>query len=178
MVGAQTPHLRVDYQTEATGVAFSFARRQPLLFNSHYTNPFKDTMGEVWVNVEPVDPALVRHPARILFEQVANAFIKVPPGTRNAAGTYRACRFANDPICAFAGEPQPGPSETHFALLGITSHMHKRTTKFTSDLMVDGQRLARADDITDPGDASRHLYVSTEYTDPVHLNFWPPLIVE
>jgi hypothetical protein len=178
VVGAQTPHFRVDYQTEATGVAFQIARRQPLLFNSHYTNPFKDTQGEVWVNVEPVDPALVRHPARILFEEVANAFIKVPPGTRNAAGTYKACRFADDPICVFAGEPQPAASETHFALLGITSHMHKRATKFTSDLTINGHRLARGNDMTDPDDASKHLYVSTEYTDPVSLNFWPPIIVE
>lgn len=179
VVGAQTPHFRVDYQTETTGVAFQIARRQPLLFNSHYTNPFKDTVGEVWVNVEPVDSALVRHPARILFEQLANAFIKVPPGTRNADGAYKACRFANDPICQFAGEPQPGASETHFALLGVTSHMHKRATKFTSDIVINGEQLSRGeDDMTDPDDATKHLYVSTEYTDPVNLNFWPPIIVE
>jgi len=180
VVGAQTPHLRVDYQTEATGVALEIARHQPLLLNSHYTNPFKDTLAEVWVNVEEVDPLLVRHRARILFAQVANAFIKAPPGTRNAAATWHACAFSTpDGICDLSGEPVPPPTQTHFALLGITSHMHKRTVKFTSDLYRDGVRHSRgADDMTDPDDGTKHLYVNTDYSDPVNLTFWPPIVVE
>jgi hypothetical protein len=180
VVGAQTPHLRVDYQTEATGVALELARHQPLLLNSHYTNPFKDTLAEVWVNVEPVDPLLVRHRARILFSQVANAFLKVPPATRSTAATWYACAFSTpNAICDLSGEPVPDPSQTHFALLGITSHMHKRAVKFTSDLYQGGARLSRgADDMTDRDDGSKHLYVSTDYTDPVNLTFWPPIVVE
>jgi hypothetical protein len=180
VVGAQTPHLRVDYQTEATGVALELARNQPLLLNSHYTNPFKDTLAEVWVNVEQVDPLLVRHRARILFAQVANAFLKAPPGTRNASAVWRACAFSGpDAICDLSGEPVPGATQTHFALMGITSHMHKRTVKFTSDLLVDGVPQSRGeDDMTDPDDGSKHLYVNTEYSDPVNLTFWPPLVVE
>ena len=85
MVGAQTPHYLVDYQTAETGVAVHLRKNQPLLLNSHYTNPFANTMAEVWVNVTPVDPTLVVHPARILFEEIANVFIKVPPGTESDA---------------------------------------------------------------------------------------------
>lgn len=180
IVGAQTPHLRVDYQTESTGVALELARRQPLLLNSHYTNPYRDTRAEVWINVEPVDPILVRHRARILFAQVANAFIRVPPGTRNASATWHACAFSGpDAVCDLSGEPIPGPSQTHFALLGVTSHMHKRTVKFTADLFQDGVRLSRgADDMVDRDDGSQHLYVNTDYSDPVNLTFWPPIVVE
>jgi hypothetical protein len=178
VVGSQTPHFLVDYQTEATGVAFGLHRRQPLLLNSHYTNPFSDTLAEVWVNVTPVDPAQVRHPARILFETIANAFIKVPPGARSAAATYLSCAFTADPFCALSGEPTPTAS--HFALLGVTSHMHKRSTKFVTDLFPPGKpRLSRgADDMIDPDDGAPHLYVSTDYSDPVNLTFWPPLVVE
>jgi hypothetical protein len=180
VVGAQTPHLRVDYQTEETGVALEIARHQPLLLNSHYTNPFKDTLAEVWVNVEQVDPLLIRHRARILFAQVANAFIQAPPGTRNSGASWQACAFSGpDAICDISGEPVPGASQTHFALMGITAHMHKRTVKFTTDLYQDGVRQSRgADDMVDKDDGSKHLYVSTDYSDPVNLTFWPPIVVQ
>jgi hypothetical protein len=177
MVGAQTPHYLVDYQTAATGVAVHLRKNQPLLLNSHYTNPFADTMAEVWVNVTPVDPALVVHRARILFEEIANVFIKVPPGTTSAAASYLSCAFRNDPLCVAAGEPQP--TADRYAFLGMTSHMHKRSEKFTSDLLaLDGTRIARPDDMTDPDDGTRHLYVSTDYDDPVNRAFWPPIVVE
>jgi hypothetical protein len=177
VIGAQTPHLRVDYQTETTGVALKLARRQPLLLNSHYTNPFRDTLAEVWINVEPVDPILVRRPARLLFEVIANAFIKVPPGQRNALATAVTCAFTDDVFCDLSGEPSPQADA--FALLGFTSHMHKRSTKFVADLTQAGQRYSRgADDMTDPDDGSKHLYVSTDYSDPVNLTFWPPVVVE
>ena len=177
MVGAQTPHFLVDYQTAATGVAVHLKKNQPLLLNSHYTNPFADTMAEVWVNVKPVDPALVTHRARILFEEVANVFIKVPPGTENSDATYLSCNFIDDTICDLAGEPHP--TADRFALLGVTSHMHKRSGKFLTDLAaLDGTRIERPGDMTDADDGTRHLYVSTEYNDPVNLAFWPPIIVE
>ena len=57
--------------------------------------------------------------------------------------------------------------------------MHKRSTKFVADLTQGGQRYSRgADDMTDPDDGSKHLYVSTDYSDPVNLTFWPPVVVE
>jgi hypothetical protein len=177
MVGAQTPHFLVDYQTADTGVAVRLKKNQPLLLNSHYTNPFADTMAEVWVNVKPVDPALVTHRARILFEEVANVFIKVPPGTANSDATYLSCNFVEDGICDAAGEPSP--TADRFALLGVTSHMHKRSHKFTAELAaLDGTRIERPDDMTDPDTGTKHLYVSTDYDDPVNLAFWPPIIVE
>lgn len=176
MVGAQTPHYLVDYQTEETGVAVHLAKNQPLLFNSHYTNPFADTMAEVWVNAAPVDPALVTHPGRILFEELANVFLRVPPGTENEDATYLSCRFRGDALCDAAGEP--GPDASRFALLGMVSHMHKRSHKFVADLASeDGTRIARADDMTDADDGTKHLYVSREYNDPVNRAFWPPIIV-
>ena len=177
MVGAQTPHYLVDYQTAETGVAVRFKKNQPLLLNSHYTNPFADTMAEVWVNVKPVDPQLVTHRARILFEEVANVFIKVPPGTENSAATYLSCNFVDDAFCDAAGEPSP--TADRFALLGVTSHMHKRSGKFTADLAApDGTRIERPDDMVDHDDGSAHLYVSTDYDDPVNRTFWPPIVVE
>jgi hypothetical protein len=176
LIGAQTPHYLVDYQTATTGVALRLHRNQPLLFNSHYTNPYSDTLAEVWVNATPVDPALVRHPARILFETLANAFILVPPGQRLPVSAS-TCAFAGSILCNLAGEPPPAAE--HFALLGLTSHMHKRSLKFVSDLRdLSGTRVSRgADDMVDPDDRTPHLYVSTDYSDPVSLTFWPPLVV-
>lgn len=178
LVGAQTPQFQVDYQTPTTGVALPLHTRQPLLINSHYTNPFKDTVAEVWVNVTPAEPADVRHRARILFEVVANAFIKVPPGTRNSDATAIACDFAADPFCQATGEALP--AAPYFALLGMTSHMHKRATKFVTDLFVGGAQVLRGEDadMIDPDDGSRHLYVSREYSDPVNLTIWPPMVVQ
>ena len=184
MVGAQTPHYLVDYQTVETGVAVRLRKNQPLLLNSHYTNPFADTTAEVWVNVTPVDPALVTHRARILFEELANVFIKVPPGTTSDAATYLSCAFYADPttgqfdpFCE-AGR-QPRPTADRFAFLGMVSHMHKRSTKFVADLAgLDGMRVARSDDMTDPDDGTRHLYVNTDYDDPINRAFWPPIVIE
>ena len=177
MVGAQTPHYLVDYQTAETGVAVRLHKNQPLLLNSHYTNPFANTMAEVWVNVTPVDHALVVHPARILFEEIANVFIKVPPGTESNAATYLSCAFRDDAICDTAGEPQP--TADRYAFLGMVSHMHKRSQKFVADLMTsDGTRIARPDDMTDADDGSAHLYVNRDYDDPINRAFWPPIIIE
>src|SRR5262249_41796309 len=120
VVGSQTPHFLVDYQTATTGLAYRLHRRQPLLLNSHYTNPYSDSMAEVWVDATPVDPGLVRHTARILFEEVANAFLKVAPGTA-AETSYLSCAFRDDTICKLGGEGSP--SADHFALLGVSAHM-------------------------------------------------------
>src|SRR5262249_24859923 len=159
MVGAQTPHYLVDYQTPTTGVAVHLRKNQPLLLNSHYTNPFADTMAEVWVNVTPADPATVTHRARILFEEIANVFIQVPPGTETHDASSRSCAFRDDPLCQLAGEP--GPTTDRWAFLGMVSHMHKRSMKFVADLAgADGQRIARPDDMTDRDDGTSHLYVN------------------
>jgi hypothetical protein len=177
LVGAQTPHYLVDYQTAETGVAVHLAKNQPLLLNSHYTNPFADTMAEVWVNSTPVDPSLVTHPAKILFEELANLFIKVPPGTESHDASYLSCRFRDDPLCDLAGEP--GPTVDRYAFLGMVSHMHKRSHKFVADLATaDGARIARPDDMTDADSGIQHLYVSTEYNDPVNRAFWPPIVID
>jgi hypothetical protein len=177
VVGSQTPHFIVDYQTPITGVAFRLHRNQPLLLNSHYTNPYADTLAQVWVNATPVERALVRYPARILFETLANAFIRVPPGT-TARATAPSCAFAESGLCQFAGEPLPAGDR--FALLGLTSHMHKRSLKFVTDhVRADGTRIPHgADEMIDPDDQTRHLYVSTEYADPVNVGYWPPIMVE
>jgi hypothetical protein len=176
VVGSQTSHFLVDYQTATTGVAFQLHRHQPLLLNSHYTNPYADTMAEVWVNATPVDAALVRHPAKILFEDLASAFIKVSPGTANDDAHHLACAFADDIFCTLGGEDPPAAE--HFALLGLTSHMHKRSRKFVTDLHAgDGPRVERPDDMTDADDGAKHLYVSTDWHDPVNLNSWPPTVV-
>lgn len=178
VVGSQTPHFLVDYQTATTGVAFPLHRHQPLLLNAHYTNPYADTQAEVWVNVTPVDAGLVRHPARILFEELANVFLKVPPGTTSTGATALSCAFRDDALCQVAGEPQP--TAEHFALLGVTSHMHKRSHRFVSDLFApDGSRVSRGkDDMVDATDGSSHFYVGTTYNDPISLTFWPPIIVD
>lgn len=57
--------------------------------------------------------------------------------------------------------------------------MHKRSLKFVTDLHdPDGARISRGtEDMTDPADGSQHLYVSTDYDDPVNLTFWPPTVV-
>ncbi len=176
VVGSQTPHFIVDYQTPTTGVGLALHRNQPLLLNSHYTNPYRDTLAEVWVNVTPADPALVTRPAHILFETLANAFIKVPPGTAKTS-TAETCAFKTSPLCELAGEPPPAAD--FFALLGLTSHMHKRSLKFVGDLHdLAGTRIGRTDDITDIADGSKHLYVNREWSDPINLGFWPPIIVQ
>jgi len=177
VAGAQTSQAVIDYQTAQTGVAFQLHPHQPVLLNAHYTNPYSDTIGEVWVNITPVDPTSVRHRARLLFELLANAFIKVAPGTRTDTAEYLSCAFIEDPFCTLSEEALP--ESEYFALIGISSHMHKRSTKFIADLERNGARFSRgADDMTDPDDGTRHLYVSTQYNDPVNMLFWPPLIVQ
>ena len=60
------------------------------------------------------------------------------------------------------------PQLTHFALLGITSHMHKRACKFVSDLFVDGTPVSRgADDMTDPDDGTGLDEHRTTQVDPL-----------
>jgi len=103
---------------------------------------------------DPVDSALVTHRARILFEELANLFIKVPPGTENHDASYLSCAFRPDGLCDLAGEP--GPTVDRYAFLGMVSHMHKRSGKFVADLSaLDGTRVARADDMADPDDVGR-----------------------
>ena len=131
------------------------------------------------MNAEPVDPALVRHPARILFEQVANASSRCRPARGTQRGPGRRAVSRTTSICDFAGEPQPGPSETHFALLGITSHMHKRSTKFVSDSSRStGSGIARADDMTDGDDGVEAPLRQHRVLGPGESAFWPPIIVE
>jgi len=170
LVGSQTPHFLVDYQTPTSGVGLALHRRQPLILNAHYTNSYANTLAEAWVNVTPADPAQVRHPAELLFEVYANAFIFVPPGTAREVSAF-ACDFA--PCLGLSP-----PTGEAFALLGVTSHMHKRSKKFVTDLFdLQGARIPRADDMTDADDGSQHLYVSRQWSDPVNLSFWPPIVV-
>lgn len=114
VIGAQTPHFLVDYQTPTTGVAFKIHRHQPLLLNVHYTNPYVDTMAEVWVNATPADAALVRHPARILFETVANAFIRVARGRPAPAPATTRARspVTRSAICPESRRPRPSTSRS------------------------------------------------------------------
>lgn len=179
IVGAQTPHFQVDYQTPETGVALRLRPNQPILINSHYTNPFEDTLAEVWVNLTTADSADVRYPARILFETVANAFIRVPPGTANTDATAISCAFTEDPFCELNGEP--GPATDYFALMGLTSHMHKRSSKFVTNLFdTEGAKILRGEgnDMTDPTTGTTEMYVSTDYSDPVNMTIWPPIVVQ
>src|SRR4030095_1341221 len=60
-----------------------------------------------------------------------------------------------------------------------TSHRHNRSLKFVTDLFHDGERLSHgAEDMSDPDDASEHLYVSTDYLHPLNLTFTPPIVVQ
>ena len=100
----------------------------------------------------------------------------MPPGKTATAG-HTTCAFRADTICQLGGVREP--TADHFALLGVTSHMHKRSHRFVTDLFApEGGRVVRPDDMADATDGSPHLYVSTEYNDPVNLAFWPPIVVQ
>ena len=156
IAGSQTPTALITYPE---GVALKLDPHQGLLLNAHYINYYSDTQAEVLVNFYTVPAAQVEHEAKNLFDVVANAFIDVPPFSTQTAG--------------WSWSPS-----TPIALIGLTSHMHKRGSLFTIDYVGDdGSDKNPADGPVDP-DGQRHLYVNTDYVDPEELNFDPPLIIQ
>ena len=156
IAGSDAPTNQVTYPA---GVALKLQPRQGLLLNAHYINFYSDTQGEVYVNLYTVPADQVQYEAKNLFDVVANSFIDVPPFTTKAT------------------EWSWSPS-SRIALLGLTSHMHKRGTLFTIDHFADdGTNLNPVDGPKDP-DGNTHLYVNQDYVDPADLGFDPPLILE
>ncbi len=156
IAGAAVPTVQVAYQD---GIALKLQPRQGLLLNVHYINYYGDTEGEVLVNFYIVPADQVEHEAKNLFDVVANSLIDVPPFSTKTVGWNWS------------------PS-TRVALIGLTSHMHRRGTLFTIDYVGDdGSDKNPADEPVDP-EGNRHLYVNTDYADPGQLSFDPALILE
>ena len=156
IAGAQTPTSKVFYPQ---GIALKLEPHQGLLLNAHYINYYQNTQGEVLLNINTVPASAVQYEAKIIFDVIANSFISVPPQA------VKESRWAWSP-------------SKRSAILGLTSHMHKRGTQFTIDHFgADGADKNPANGPMDD-QGKRHLYVNNDYADPANLNFASPLILE
>lgn len=156
IAGSQTPSSTVAYPP---GIALKLEPHHGLLLNAHYINYYQNTQGEVLLNINTVPANTVHYEAKIIFDVIANSFIAVPPQA------VKESRWAWSP-------------SKRSAILGLTSHMHKRGTRFTIDhLGGDGSDKNPADGPMDD-QGKRHLYVNTDYADPANLRFASPLILE
>jgi len=156
IAGAQTPNSTVFYPP---GIALKLEPRQGLLLNAHYINYYQDTQGEVLLNINTIPANAVKYEAKIIFDVIANSFISVPPQT------VKEARWAWSP-------------SKRSALMGLTSHMHKRGTQFTIDhIGADGSDKNPANGPVDD-QGKKHLYVNADYADPANLGFPSPLILE
>jgi hypothetical protein len=98
-----------------------------------------------------------------IFEVVASGTLKVPPG--GTAGVSYRWAPGNPGLSSFATlaggtVPPDGPA----CVTMITSHMHRRGTLFTADLVT-------------PGSEPMRLLENTLYADPPVRRFDPPLLV-
>jgi Tol biopolymer transport system component len=156
IAGAQTPYSKTSYPT---GIALKLEPHQGVLLNSHYINYYSDTQAEVFVNLYTIPPESVQYEAKTLFDVIANSFIDVAPFTTGEASWSWS----------------PGK---RVALVGLTSHMHKRGALFTIDHVGEGGVDKNPVDGPIDSHGERHLYVNTDYVDPANLSFDPPLILE
>ena len=129
-----------------------------LILNSHWINS-TDQMKHATVKIT-VYPAKgkVKQYIQPIFDVVANAFIKVPPGERKTStnpfgwgpgALDAASRYGGG--MTLAGGRVPGKDEP-ICVVMLTAHMHKRGKLFTID-SVDGQ-------------TKQDLFSTASYTDP------------
>jgi hypothetical protein len=125
-----------------------------LILNSHYLGDGKPARGIAHVQLFVARPGAIRAYAKLIFDVFASAFIDVAPGTvRTTRGDWQVGGLAV-PVAAAGIPPQ-----NDACVLLLTTHMHKRGVRFTTDL-VDGATRKR-------------LYEATDYRHPPVYTFAP-----
>jgi hypothetical protein len=160
--GSQEPYYRTE---PADGVYSILPMSGVVVWNSHAFNlTDQDSTMEQYLNIRLADPSDRLYPLRGIFDAASIFVQKVPPyQTQEICRTYTI--------------------EQDAQLFHINSHTHEFGVKFriweppNTPCVPDG-----SDDGVGPGlgngcfprDASQLIYLSTVYTDPVHLYFDPP----
>jgi hypothetical protein len=165
--GAQTPNIRQRLQPHTAirlDPVVQAAGAKPvtgLILNSHWINGATTSQtAHVKLTLLPSKKAPKQYQQPI-FEVVANAFLKVPPGEiRNTSWHW-------DPGKVNLGGGQLGSVENPkgpACVTMVTGHMHHRGTLFLAE-KVDAQGTATA------------IYQNTDYAEPAQRTFPTPMLV-
>jgi hypothetical protein len=127
-----------------------------LLLNSHYLGIGVPTRGRVTIRLHVARPARLRATAKLIFDPVAGAFIDVPPGAVRTTSAAWEVGGADVPLAP----PSPTGDACVFFL---TSHMHQRGTRFTTDLVTSA--------------GTQRLYDSRDWAEPAELRLGRPLLM-
>ena len=131
-----------------------------IILNSHWINSTDKTQhATVKITVFPARGKVKQH-IQPIFDVVANAFIKVAPGTTKTSsnpfgwgpGSLDAASAYGGTGTTLAGGSVPKADEPVCVVM-LTSHMHKRGKLFTIDLEQSGQ-------------PNQDLFSTASYTDP------------
>jgi MYXO-CTERM domain-containing protein len=132
-----------------------------IIWNSHAFNlTEQDSTMDQYLNIRFANAADRLSPVQGIFDSVSIFSEDVPPyGTQEVCRTYEIVQGAR--------------------LFNINSHTHRHGVKFR---VWEPPHPACAPDALGngcfPGDPSQLIYVSTEYTDPVQLNFDPAVLYD
>ena len=141
-----------------------------LILNSHWINGSdRPQHAAVKIKIIPAKPHTVKRYLDLIFEVVANGFIKVPPGEVRDNAYWRWGPGVPDfGARRFGGIQMPdGPA----CVVSVTSHTHKRGKLFTVDFVDESTG------------ASQHILRTLDYADPRQAIFDgrngnpPPLLV-
>ena len=163
--GAQTPHYA---QIMPKGLALRVASTGAIdgkkvigfVLNSHWINASNSKrMARPSIKLIPAKPKTIKKMLQPIFEVVANAFLKVPPGETGTTGSQWGPGQPDIGAGFLGGIVNPkGPA----CVTMLTGHMHRRGALFEAIYS---------------GDPAKAKYTSTKYDDPGQTNFNPPLLV-
>jgi hypothetical protein len=133
-----------------------------IILNTHWINSSdKPQRAAVKVKLVAAKRQSVKRHLLPIFEVLANAFIKVPPGeVRTVSAAWGAGTF-NIPGGLGGGATTDGPA----CVVMLTAHMHKRGKLFTVDLMSGGV-------------AQKRVLETDSYSDPPQVTFTPPMLLQ
>ena len=156
--GSQEPYAETEF---APGVYGVLPCSGTLVWNSHAFNltPTDKTM-EQYLNIDFAAPADRLFPARAIFDSASIFSEDVP-----AYQTQEVCRTYT--------------VEQGARLFNINSHTHRWGVLFRAWEPPNSPCYPDANgNGCSPGDPSQLIYYSTDYTDPVQLNFSPPILYD
>ncbi|MDG2333458.1 MAG: hypothetical protein P8Q97_04465 [Myxococcota bacterium] len=156
--GSQEPYAETEF---APGVYSVLPCSGVVAWNSHAFNLTPtDTTMEQYLNIDFAGPADRLFPAQAIFDSVSIFSENVPAyGTQEVCRTYTVEQGAN--------------------VSNINSHTHRWGVQFR--VWEPPQTACYPDSNGDgcsPGNPSQLIYYSTDYTDPVQLNFSPPVLYD
>ena len=165
VAGVQTRRVKVllpdglGQQIRAFTAADGTPKGIGLILNSHYIGDGKPAKGHATVKLFVARPGVIRAYGKLIFDVFASALIDVPPGTVGTTQGDWQVGGLTVPIAA-AGIPP----ENDACVLLLSTHMHKRGVRFTTDL-VDAS-------------GSKRLYEATDYRHPPVYTFAPAKLMQ